>query len=266
LSAKAPAIYWTLLVALTLAVGFAASGSREPLLVGRHCAMAFVVAGAVPALNVTTLLYLVGAVLLNALTRSTDYLLFGRMPLLTPQIPSRRTNASSGIRFALAFAVMATMGMWIGDRLGEQHGYWIVITTLVVMLPDVRSSSARIVQRIGGTLAGVAAAWVITTTIHSEVAICTAILIVALLIPHHLRERYWLHTGLIALMVLLAYDLAQFNLQGLGRLPIERIEDILIGCAMALIGTAAALPSALIHYLAVAAHVRDRKHGAPGRG
>jgi Fusaric acid resistance protein-like len=106
----------------------------------------------------------------------------------------------------------------------------------------------------------------IHAAIHSEVVICIAILIVAPLIPHHLRQRYWLHTGLIALMVLLAYDLAQFNSQALGRLPIERIEDILVGCALALIGAAAALPSALIDYLAEAAHIRDRKHGAPGRG
>jgi hypothetical protein len=42
--------------------------------------------------------------------------------------------------------------------------------------------------------------------------ICAAILIVAPLIPHHLRvrQRYWLHTGRMALMGLLADDLAQF--------------------------------------------------------
>ncbi len=51
-------------------------------------------------------------------------------------------------------------------------------------------------------------------------------------------------------MVLLAYDLTQFNSQGLGRLPLERIEDILIGCAIAFVGTAAAFPRSLSAQLA----------------
>lgn len=47
-------------------------------------------------------------------------------------------------------------------------------------------------------------------------------------------------------MVLLAFDLAQFNSQRVGYLPIERMEDILIGCALALIGTTAAFLRAML--------------------
>jgi uncharacterized membrane protein YccC len=132
--------------------------------------------------------------------------------------------------------------MWLGIYLDRSHPYWIVITTIVVMQPDVRACYGHILERAFGTLPGVAAAWLITTTIHAPAAICAGILIVAPLIPHHHTKRYWLHTGLIALMVLLAYDLTQFNAQGLGKLPLERLEDILIGCAIALIGSAAAFP------------------------
>jgi uncharacterized membrane protein YccC len=149
----------------------------------------------------------------------------------------------------LAFAAAATGGMAIGDLIGQQHGYWIVITTLLVMQPDVRASYWRIVERIAGTVAGVVAAWVMTAAIHSEAVNAAAILAVAPFIPHHLTKRYWLHTGLIALMVLLTYDLTQFDSQGLGRLPLERIEDILIGCAIAFAGTAAAFPRALVAQL-----------------
>ena len=78
--------------------------------------------------------------------------------------------------------------------------------------------------------------------VHSVTVISVAILLVAPLIPHHLTTRYWLHTALIALMVLLAYDLTEFNSQGIGDLLIERVKDILIGCAMALVGTAVAFP------------------------
>ncbi len=259
LSGKMPAFYWPLLIGLTLTIGFAAAGGREPVIVGRHGGIAFVVAAAIPSFDTVLLLYLGGAVLLNALTRSIDHRLFGALPLL-PQIPLQKPSSRGGwIRFAVAFAAAATLGMWIGDRLGEQHGYWIVITILVVMQPDVRSSAMRIVQRIAGTLAGVGAAWAIAAVIHSRAVNCAAILIIAPLIPHHLTQRYWLHTALIALLVLLAFDLAQFNSQGLGQLPLERIEDIVTGCVLALLGTAAAFPRALFHHVKSGAIMSGRK-------
>jgi uncharacterized membrane protein YccC len=45
---------------------------------------------------------------------------------------------------------------------------------------------------------------------------------------------------LIALMILLAYDLANGDGQGITPLLSERVVDMLLGCAIALVGTAAA--------------------------
>ena len=110
------------------------------------------------------------------------------------------------------------------------------------MLPDERASYRRIFERIAGTFVGVMAAWVITIVFHSAAIICIAILVVAPLIPHHVAHRYWLHTALIALLVLLAYDLTLLNSHGISNLLSERLEDILLGCAMGLVGTVAAFP------------------------
>lgn len=245
-SAGTPPLHWVLLAAVTFATGLAAGGGREPVIIGRHSAIAFIVAAAYPAFAISALIYLGGAVLVNVASRSVDHLLFGPLPLL-PQVPMQKPASYGGwFRFALAFATTAVAGMWIGDRLGEQHGYWVVITTLMVMQPDAIASSMRIIQRIGGTVAGVAVAWGIALAVHSQIAIYAAIMVVAPLIPHHLTQRYWLHTGLIALLVLLAFDLAQFNSQGMGRLPLERIQDIFIGCALALLGTMAAFPRTML--------------------
>jgi uncharacterized membrane protein YccC len=60
--------------------------------------------------------------------------------------------------------------------------------------------------------------------------------------PHHLAHRYWLHTALIAVMVLLTCDLTLLGTRGNAALLTERLEDILLGCAIALCGTAAAFP------------------------
>ena len=102
-----------------------------------------------------------------------------------------------------------------------------------------------------GTFAGVVAAWAVTVATDSMTAISFAILVVAPFIPHHIGERYWLHTALIALVVMLAYDLTELSMQlpdhgvsaeSMADLLMERMKDILLGCAMALIGTVAAFP------------------------
>jgi hypothetical protein len=86
------------------------------------------------------------------------------------------------------------------------------------------------------------AAWLITVIFPSVAFVCLCILVVVPLIPHHLAHRYWLHTALIAVMILLAYDLAILDAGGMSRLLSERVVDMLLGCTLALVGTAAAFP------------------------
>jgi uncharacterized membrane protein YccC len=219
----------------------AAKVGREPLLAGRHMAMAFVVAAAIPSFSLLEVWYLLGVVLVAALSRTVDYLVAGRLPRQAAaplQLPSGRAG---WLRYAVAFAGAATAALWLGGTLDPIHTIWVVTTTLVVMQPDARASYLRIVERIAGTFAGVIAAWLITLGFHSAAVVGACILLVAPFIPHHLANRYWLHTALIALMVLLAYDLAEFD-QGIAKLLPERVIDMLLGCAMALVGTAAAFP------------------------
>ena len=126
-----------------------------------------------------------------------------------------RLDAGAGCDLHLPSAGAATAALWIGGTLDPIHTIWVVTTTIVVLQPDARASYRRIVERIAGTFAGVFAAWMITMGSKSEAVVCAAILVVAPLIPHHLANRYWLHTALIALMVLLAYDLSELHSQGI---------------------------------------------------
>jgi hypothetical protein len=240
------AVLWPLFIAMMLAVGMAPRAGREPLIAGRHAAMAFTVAAAVPTFDMHEIGYLFGTLILNAASRTVDHLLCGPLPRL-PAVPLQMPSGHGGwFRFALAFAGASTAALWIGGTVDPVHTIWVVTTTLVVMQPDARASYRRIVERIAGTFAGVVAAWGIIKMFHSAAVICAAILVVAPLIPHHLTNRYWLHTALIALMVLLAYDLTALNAQDIADLLIERVKDILLGCAMALIGTAVAFPREVV--------------------
>jgi len=237
-----PAMQWPLFVAITLGVGLAARTGRGLLLAGRHAAMAFTVATAIPTVGHMEVWYLFGVLVLAAASRTIDHLIAG--PLARQRVVPLQSPSGRGgwLRFALAFAGAATAALWLGGTLDPTHTIWVVATTLVVMQADARASYRRIVERIAGTFAGVFAAWMITMAFHSIPIICAFVLVVAALIPHHLAKRYWLHTALIALMVLLAYDLAEFNIQGISKLLSERVIDMLLGCAMALVGTAAAFP------------------------
>lgn len=237
-----PLVLWPVFVVMALAVGMAPRAGRELLLTGRHAIMAFTVAAAIPTVSLLELSYLFGVLLLAAVTRTVDYLIAGRLPR-QPAAPLQMPSGRGGwLRFALAFAGAATAALWLGGTLDPIHTIWVVTTTLVVMQPDARASYRRIVERIAGTFAGVFVAWMITLGFQSAAVICVAILLVAPLIPHHLAKRYWLHTALIALMVLLAYDLAELDTEGIAKLLPERVIDMLLGCAMALVGTAAAFP------------------------
>jgi len=237
---------WSVFVAITLSVGMAARSGREALLTARNGAIAFTVAAEVPTFNSDQIWYPVGVIALTAASRVIDQLLAGPLPLQRG-VPSQMPSGRGGwLRFALAFAGAAVASMWIGNRPDRVHAIWIVTTTIVVMLPDAQASYRRIFGRFSGTIAGVVVAWVITSVFNSAALICIAILLVAPLIPHHHAHRYWLHTALIALMVMLAYDLTLLNSPDMTKVLTQRLEDILVGCMIALVGTVVAFPHEVI--------------------
>lgn len=61
-------------------------------------------------------------------------------------------------RHAVRLAAVATLGYLIAARLPVGHGYWVPITSVMVMRPDFHQTYARAVARLAGTLAGVALA------------------------------------------------------------------------------------------------------------
>jgi uncharacterized membrane protein YccC len=235
-----PALLVPLFVALALGIGLAPLTGRMLPIAGRHAAMAFAVAAALPVVfDPRQAVYLFGVFLLAAAARTVDHLIAGPLPR-QPAVPLQPPAGRGGwLRYAVAFAAAATTALWIGQALDPTHTIWVVATTLMVMQADARLSYQRIAERVAGTVAGVVVAGLIAAS-QSTAFITAWVLVVAPLIPHHLANRYWLHTALIALLILLAYDLAQFGSQSISALLLERVVDMLLGCAIALVGTAAA--------------------------
>lgn len=231
---------WVLFAAATFASGFFLSVGKAPTLAARFGAMALVVTSGAPAFQPVEIYFVLATFAVVLVARVADHWVAGLLP---PQ-PGRPRRIPSGgwIRFALAYAAAATASLAIGVALDPSRVLWVVVTTLVVMQPDAKASYVLIVQRIAGTVLGVAAAFAISTLVGSPWVVAAIALIIAPLIPHHLHHRYWLHTALIALLILLAYDLAATDPRILRSLFTERLQDVLLGGGLALIGTLAAFP------------------------
>ncbi len=236
-----PAPLWVLFALATFASGWLLSVGKARMLAARFGAMAMVITSGAPAFRWQELAFAIGALGLVVLVRVADHLIAG--PLAQQRGRPRAKPSGGWIRFAFAYAAAATVSLAIGVALDPGRVLWVVVTTLVVMQPDARTSYVLIVQRIAGTMLGVVAAFAITRVVHSPWTIAAVLVCIAPFIPHHLQNRYWLHTGLIALVVLLAYDVAAAaDPRILHGLFTERLEDVLLGGGLALIGTLVAFP------------------------
>ncbi len=235
-----PPSVFVLFAALVFATGMLNAVGKAPNMSARLGAMALLVTSGIPQFQFAEIFYPLAALGVVTLARSLDHLAFG--PLPQQRAGPRNPPAGGWIRYAAAYAASATVSLWIGVTIDPGRVLWVVVTTLFVMQPDARASYVRIVERIVGTVVGVMAAYAVTSLLHTPWSVTAAVLLVSPLIPHHLQTRYWLHTALIALLVLLVYDLAAFDPRILRGLFTERLEDVLLGAGIALIGTAVAFP------------------------
>jgi hypothetical protein len=231
---------WILFAAATFACGAFVGVGKAPVLGARFGAMALVVASGSPAFNPGEVVYLGIAFVTAAIARTVDQALAGPLPHLRGGPP--RNPAHGWWRFALCYSAAACASLWMGLSSDPTRALWVVVATLVAMQADAQASYVRMAERVVGTVFGVVAAYLITSAVQSPWAIAAIVLIVAALVPHHLQDRYWLHTALIAVLVLLAYDLATADQEALHGLFHERLQDVLIGCSIALVGTVIAFP------------------------
>jgi hypothetical protein len=239
-------LFWPLFLASAFAAGWLYRASRGPQLSARVFAVALSIIAGIATVTAPEFGLLGAVVAVCALTRVIDHFLFGPLPrdaAIPP--PEGPTTTAQWLRFALAYAAAAGIGLWIGLTLDPNRAIWVSTTTLVVMQADGGANYRRIVGRIAGTVAGVIGALLLTLVLRTPPLLCAGMVVVAAFVPHYVRRRYWLHTALIALLVLLAYDLA--TAAGVGNekmsaLFVERLADVSLGAILALAGTAVAFP------------------------
>lgn len=154
------------------------------------------------------------------------------------RITIQLTPRSSRFRHALRLSLALVAGFGVLRLVHAQHGYWILLTTLLICQPSYGATLARMLQRVSGTVIGVliggatlrllpAAPWQLLLIVLSGVVFFAARL-----------RRYTVATASITVFVVLC-----FNQAGNGyEVMWPRLLDTLIGAAIAALSIYLVLP------------------------
>jgi len=226
-------VFWIVFFVGIFVAGLLNQLGKGPHFAARFGAIAFAAIASLPLLAPPVLWYFAGTVALCLITKLIDQLSNGPLPDGPPWPGAIRAPVSHWLSFALAYALAATAGLSIGIQSGSVRAVWISAIVLVFMLPDTRLTYARVVEGVIGTVLAVLAIWVLTLIDASQAVLVGVIVIFAFVLPSQL-PRFWLFSGLIAAIVLLAWALATGDPTLEPPLLWERFQDSLIAAALAI--------------------------------
>jgi uncharacterized membrane protein YccC len=143
------------------------------------------------------------------------------------------TSTEAG-RHALRLALVAGIGEIVAQASGLPHGYWIVLTILIVLRPDYTSTIYRGVQRAGGTVIGGGLGLATALLLHVGTAVLVAAVGVTMTVAYaviavnYLLFAVFLTDFVVTLMALLGETAEQT--------VTARLIGTGVGAALALIG------------------------------
>ena len=151
------------------------------------------------------------------------------------RLSSNLRLSSPYLRHALRVTLAAAIGMTISSEWlmphHAIHGYWVVLTILVIMKPGFALSKQRNLQRLAGTLIGCALVLALLFFVHNKFVLLAA-MFVAVVMANSLVLLYYVGSSAFntAFVLLSFHFLAPGSLMVVG----ERAIDTLVGSAIAL--------------------------------
>lgn len=97
------------------------------------------------------------------------------------QLAANFTRQSLLLRHAVRVALVCGLDVALILLLHIDHGYWLLLTSLIVLQPHVSGTLRRGMERIGGTVAGGILAAVLAATLHSQLVTAAVLFPLALL-------------------------------------------------------------------------------------
>jgi uncharacterized membrane protein YccC len=134
-------------------------------------------------------------------------------------------------RFAIRVALAVSCGLWIADHLPyASHGYWIVLTIVVILKPNYSMTKRRRSDRLIGTMIGCVLTAIILNFVHEPVALLTLLFIVTAAAPAFIYIKYRYTAIASSMQILLQINLL---IPSSHAVIGERLIDTVLGAAIA---------------------------------
>ncbi|WP_053096126.1 YccS family putative transporter [Frateuria defendens] len=161
------------------------------------------------------------------------------------RIRAQCTPRSLHFRHAVRLAVGMLAGYLALLVTHPQHGYWTLLTTLLVCLPGYGATRRRLVQRVAGTVIGLVAGWAMLQLMPDRL-LQLPLLVVSGSAFFALRYRYYTAaTAVVTLFVVLCFDQITSGYEVLG----PRLVDTVVGAAIAALMLRFVLPDWRVRHL-----------------
>jgi uncharacterized membrane protein (TIGR01666 family) len=140
---------------------------------------------------------------------------------------------SNTFRHAIRVSFATTLGFIVSEFFPFGHGYWIMLTIIVILKPAYSITKSRNRDRLLGTIIGAGIGIIIIFFVKDRQAIIACMIVLMILAYSFMRTRYLLFTTLMTPYILiLLYILNPVHFKDL---IIDRVFDTAIGSAIALL-------------------------------
>ncbi len=147
--------------------------------------------------------------------------------LVLSNISLQSTHFRHALRVTIALLIGYSASLFFESKLG--HGYWILLTIASIMKPAFGISRSRNLSRIGGTLTGGVAGFVILYITQNHTVIFILDVLAMAMAYSFLRIQYFISSAFITIYVLLSFYFLQGNLS---TVLSDRVLDTFIGCVI----------------------------------
>jgi uncharacterized membrane protein YccC len=154
------------------------------------------------------------------------------------QLRANFTRKSLLLRHAARVALVCGLDVTIILGLNINHGYWLLMTSLIVLQPHVSGTMRRGLERIGGTVGGGILAAVLAVLLHSQLAIAAVLFPLALLSIAILPVSY----AAFAFFLTPAFVLAWLPFSGDWQLALVRTGNTIAGALISVLAMAFLFP------------------------
>ncbi|GAO42887.1 FUSC family protein [Flavihumibacter petaseus] len=150
------------------------------------------------------------------------------------------STQSNIFRHSIRVCLSLLAGFFLSKILPVGHGYWVLLTIIVILKPAYSLTKQRNIHRLGGTLAGAVAGAVILWLVRDEKAL-VGIMVAGMIIAYSMiRQKY-----LVAVIAMTIYILIAFHFLKPGNFNEvlrDRLIDTFVGSLIAFIATTAIPP------------------------